>query len=115
MHIAPIDPTTSAVSHGGERYEPDENGLFDVPLELAERLLQGPGWEAYVAPEPTTDLDELRAIAEKGVEAARLLAEAEAEAAAKDAEEARAQAEADAVARDDGVKKQARTRAPKAE
>src|SRR5438067_6684544 len=67
MHIAPIDPTTSAVSHGGERYEPDENGLFDVPLELAERLLQGPGWEAYVAPEPTTDLDELRAIAEKGV------------------------------------------------
>ena len=48
MHITPVDPNTSAVSHGGERYEPDENGLFDVPAELAERLLAGPGWEVHV-------------------------------------------------------------------
>ena len=44
MHISPVNKDTSAVSHAGERFEPDEHGRFDVPQDLAERLLQGPGW-----------------------------------------------------------------------
>lgn len=40
------------VCHGGERFDPDANGVFDVPLELARILLSHGFVEAQSDPFP---------------------------------------------------------------
>lgn len=56
MHIINAGGTVSAISHKGERYEPDAEGIFEVPDDLGEHLLETPaGWYAVAAPAPAED------------------------------------------------------------
>ena len=44
MHISHESRDVNAISHNGKRFEPDEFGRFEVPSDLAEKLLGTPGW-----------------------------------------------------------------------
>jgi hypothetical protein len=52
MRLFHADVNTEAVQHDGVRYEPDEHGAFDLPHELAQRLLDGFPHLWTVAPQP---------------------------------------------------------------
>lgn len=43
---------TGTVSYGGKVYEPDKNGVVDVPDEAAAVLIESHGAKPVPAPEP---------------------------------------------------------------
>lgn len=98
LRITTTDNTTHIGTEGAV-YEPDADGVFEVPDELGARFVEQ-GWtelELPVEPEPITDPDVLEAIA---AAAAKKLEQAiaEAEAATAAAVDARAKADAEAAA-----------------
>lgn len=52
MRLLHSNPHTESIGHDGEQYERDEHGAFDLPHELAEKLLEGFSHLWSVAPEP---------------------------------------------------------------
>jgi hypothetical protein len=49
LRLYPRDPSTASVQHGGVRYEPAEDGGFDLPDELHGFHVRGePVWETSI-------------------------------------------------------------------
>lgn len=96
MLIQHFSAAVESIVHKGEAFVRNEAGVFDVPVELAERLLHTPGWSHPVGilvdrreghetypPAPAEPTAEEAAAAEAAAEAAA------AEAAAKTAKTAK--------------------------
>jgi hypothetical protein len=47
MRIQHIDPDVSVLSHDGKEYPVTEEGVFDVPHDVASQLIQFPHWRTW--------------------------------------------------------------------
>lgn len=56
---------TTALSHGGQRFEPDASGRWDVPAELGAWLIHAHGWTEAAAAEAAPAVPDIAPAVEK--------------------------------------------------
>lgn len=55
MFIESDDKSVSALSHGGDQFDQDDKGRFDVPTDVALVIAARPGWSVSEDQEPVAD------------------------------------------------------------